>query len=93
MENIFADYREQRSAFDELCKLKCDHPILFFEGESGSGKTALLRDCMNRIPDGIEHIGFNCNNRTISISEIFSRTVNKFGLEGLSEFRKNVSSL
>ncbi|TVL97155.1 MAG: hypothetical protein CV087_22735 [Candidatus Brocadia sp. WS118] len=93
MENVFVDYREQRVAFDELCKPSCTNPILFFEGESGSGKTALLLDCMNRIPKTIEYIAFNCKSGTISISEIFSRSVHKLGWAGLSEFRESVLSL
>jgi hypothetical protein len=93
MQSIFADYQEQRTAFEELCKQKSDNPILFFEGESGSGKTSLLRDCKNRIPDGVEHIAFDCKTRTISISEIFSRSVHRFGWKGLAEFRKSVTSL
>lgn len=89
---IFADYHEQRSAFDELCKPECDNPILFFEGESGSGKTALLRECISHISGDIKPLAFDCKTRTITISEIFSRSVHMIGWEGLSEFRKSVSS-
>jgi len=93
MTTKFADYQEQRAAFDDLCKPQCDKPILFFEGESGLGKTALLRDCKNRIPEGVKNISFDCKNTTISISEIFSRSVHRFGQVGLSEFGKSLSSL
>ncbi len=89
---IFADYQEQRSAFYELCKPTCNKPILFFEGESGSGKTSLLRECMSQILADIKHITFDCKT-TISISEFFSRSVRKVGWEGLSEFRKSVLNL
>lgn len=93
MTTIFTNYHEQRSAFDELCKPECENRILFFEGESGSGKTALLRDCKSRISDDIEHIAFDCKTKTVTISEFFSRSVGKIGWEGLSEFRESVSSL
>lgn len=92
MPNIFADYQGQRSAFDEFCKPACKNSILFFEGESGSGKTALLRDCKSRIPNDLKPIAFDCKTGTMSISEFFSRTVDKIGWDGLSEFRKGVFS-
>ncbi len=33
MNTVFADYQEQRSAFDELCKPTCEQSILLFEAE------------------------------------------------------------
>jgi hypothetical protein len=93
MATVIADYKEQRSAFDALCAPVCENRILFFEGESGSGKTILLRDCQRRIPAEVQHIGFECKGRTISVAEIFSRSVRRLGWEGLSEFRESVSTL
>ena len=91
--SIIADYKEQRSAFDELCNPACENKILIFEGESGCGKTSLLHDCLNRIPDEMTHISFDGKETTFSVSEIFSRSVCKFGWTGLSEFRESVLSL
>ncbi len=92
MSTVFADYVDERSAFDELCCSDCDKPILFFEGESGSGKTKLLFDCKNRIPDDLIHIGFDCKSGTISVTDIFYRSVNKLGWELLPEFQHEVST-
>ncbi len=93
MIEILADYQRESLAFDELCKPTAKQFILFYEAGSGYGKTALLRNCSRRIPGDMMQIAFNCKERAITIAEFFSRTVNKLGWEGLSEFNERVLSL
>ena len=52
----FANYNDERAAFSSLLKTECAQRVLFYKGDSGSGKTSLLRACRKAIPATIDKV-------------------------------------
>ncbi len=51
-----ANYKEHRQAFEALLEIDCSKPILLFKGESGNGKTTLMRHCQTLIHQDIYQV-------------------------------------
>ncbi|MCP4701769.1 MAG: AAA family ATPase [Gammaproteobacteria bacterium] len=91
---MFADYHEQRQAFTKLFEPDCVKRIMLFKGESGSGKSMLLDDCLKNIPSNLCNITIDLSaDRAVGIAEIFSRFVRVLKHERLPVFHTALESL
>jgi energy-coupling factor transporter ATP-binding protein EcfA2 len=90
-----ADYEPQRAAFAALLEDGCEARILFFRGESGTGKTTLLSSCRNVVTQsrGILYVNTDLKGTAITVAEILSRTSERLGIELLPTLRRVVSEL
>src|SRR5215470_4333535 len=70
----FADYHDERKAFEALFHSDCQKRILMFCGESGSGKTSLLRYCLDRVPKSVAHVPIELRGSAVSVAELFHRS-------------------
>jgi energy-coupling factor transporter ATP-binding protein EcfA2 len=71
---MLANYKNERAAFTRLWEPRCDEPILLLVGQSGCGKTSLLRICRKAAPDDAQQIFVDCKRDGINPAEVFSRT-------------------
>ncbi len=69
---LFADYEDERRAFERLFDASCSCRIVLFQGASGKGKTALLRHCLGRTPAHIAHLQYDFKG-DVSVAEVFHR--------------------
>jgi putative ribosome biogenesis GTPase RsgA len=74
MSTLFADYQNERQAFDSLFQPDCQKQLLMFCGESGSGKTSLLQYCRGRVPKSVAHVPIQLRGSAVSVVEIFHRS-------------------
>jgi hypothetical protein len=74
MSTPIADYQNERNAFEALFYTGCQKRILMFCGESGSGKTSLLRYCLDRVPKSVAHVPIELRGSAVSVAEIFHRS-------------------
>jgi hypothetical protein len=87
---MLANYNDQLAQFLEA---RCQRPILFFRGEAGTGKTTLLRACLNEVPSHIQTIRFNFKTAGgISVAEIFFRVAGDIGRQRMKLFNETVGS-
>jgi hypothetical protein len=89
----FANYHQERAAFKRLFAKECLERILLLKGESGSGKTSLLRSCVREGSLAEQSVSIELRSTSVNISEIFSRTAAKIGWENLREFSRCVQEL
>lgn len=71
---MLANYKNERAAFTRLWEPRCQAPILLLVGQSGCGKTSLLRICRKAAPDDAQQIFVDCKRDGINPAEVFSRT-------------------
>jgi energy-coupling factor transporter ATP-binding protein EcfA2 len=71
---MLANYKEERASFARLWEPRCDEPILLLCGQSGCGKTSLLRNCRKATPADGQQIFVDCKRDGINPAEVFSRT-------------------
>lgn len=93
MSTPFADYKNERQAFDTLLTPQCQKQILMFCGESGSGKTSLLRHCLSRIPNSIARVPIEFRGSAVSVAEIFYRSGGFLKWKHLPNFTEQVADL
>ncbi len=86
--NFLANYREQRESFARLWTQDCPEPILLFSGQSGSGKTSLLRNCRRTAPNDACQVFVDCKQDGVNAAEVFSRTVHHAGRDKLPAFSR-----
>src|SRR5215470_14590495 len=89
----FADYLDERKAFDALFQLDCQKRILLFCGESGSGKTSLLRYCLDRVPESVAHVPIELRGSAVSVAEIFHRSGGSLKWDRLPNFTELIAKL
>lgn len=93
---LIADYQDQRALFGRLLNADTHHRILLFHGESGTGKTTLLRVCLNDATDhgqGFVIVPVQFREEAVNIAEIFFRIGSKTGWEHFSQFKGEVDRL
>jgi energy-coupling factor transporter ATP-binding protein EcfA2 len=71
---MLANYKNERTAFARLREPLCQVPILLLVGQSGCGKTSLLRICRKTALDDAQQIFVDCKRDGINPAEVFSRT-------------------
>lgn len=93
MNRTFANYHEQRAAFRELFADVCGNRILLIKGASGSGKSSLLKACLNEAEAGRPPINIELRDSAVSVTEIFSRSAKRLGWEKLTQFSQCAQEL
>ncbi len=86
--DVLANYQEPRASFARLWQEECSEPILLFCGQSGSGKTSLLRNCRRTAPADACQIFVDCKQDGVNAAEVFSRTVHHAGRDKLPAFSR-----
>jgi hypothetical protein len=90
--NIFvADYREQRQAFYDLVKPDRSERILLYQGESGCGKTSLLRACEDRLDPTLLRLQIDLRGSAFGVSEFFSRSGRVLKWDKMQQFTRTVA--
>jgi energy-coupling factor transporter ATP-binding protein EcfA2 len=77
-----ANYKEHRNAFSALLEKDCDKPILLFKGESGMGKSTLMKHCWQLVKTR-PHLYLDFKESTTNIMQIFDKLAYKLGLDGV----------
>jgi hypothetical protein len=90
---MLADCIPEREEFSRLLQADGKKRIVIFQGESGTGKTSLLKACLENLPEYILHVPLNFKGGAISVSEILSRTGSELSWERLVNFRSQVAEL
>lgn len=93
MSVLLADYDAERQAFETLVEKRCQKGILLFHGESGSGKTHLLKYCQEQVPQGMLCIPIQLRGTAVSVAEIFYRSGGLLDWQRLSSFTEQVAGL
>lgn len=95
MDFPLADYEFERAAFAALLGQVCEKRILFFRGESGTGKTSLLSHCRNSVKQSTEvlYVNTDLKGTAVTIAEILSRTSERLGADKLPTLRKLVADI
>jgi hypothetical protein len=87
-----ANYKEHRQAFSALLEKECNKPILLFKGESGTGKSTLIKHCRSQIDKDINHvlIDLRYTSNFLQISEKLSECLD---LEHSDNFNQQLDKL
>lgn len=93
MNRTFANYHTQRAAFRALFVENCSHRILLLKGDSGSGKSSLLRACLTERPENANLVAIELRNTLMGVEEILSRSTLSIGKEHLPRYTKCVHEL
>lgn len=92
MNCTFANYHYERAAFRKLFADVCDKRILLLKGASGSGKSSLLKACLNESA-GKQPINIQLRDTAVNVTEIFSRSAKRIGWEKLKQFSQCAQEL
>jgi energy-coupling factor transporter ATP-binding protein EcfA2 len=90
---VIANYEREREVFAKLLATESVRRILLFHGESGIGKSTLLRACMELVPVSAICIPVELRGAAVSVAEIFYRLGSRIGWDHLDNFRRQLSSL
>lgn len=91
---MLANYEVPREAFASLLTGDCLRRILLVQGDSGTGKTALLTYCRSKVPDTDFHVVLvQLRGVMVSVAEIFSRIHRVLGWAALPRLTKHLASL
>lgn len=85
---MLANYKEERAAFARLWERQCQKPILLLCGQSGCGKTSLLKYCRQLAPDSVFLVFVDCTRDGINPAEVFSLAADHTGRDRLPSFSK-----
>ncbi|MGZ8182832.1 MAG: AAA family ATPase [Methylobacter sp.] len=87
-----ANYREHRKAFSALLEADCGKPILLFKGESGMGKSTLIKYCRTQIDKDINHVLIDLRT-TSNFLQIFDKLAECLTSEHFDNFRERLGEL
>jgi hypothetical protein len=90
---IVANYERERELFAALLNIHCAERVLLFQGDSGVGKSFLLRSFEDLIPRGVQHIPIELRGEMASVGEIFYRIGAQLGWERLGNLRQQLFSV
>lgn len=91
--DVFADYEPERTLFHQLIDPQNPHHILLFYGESGSGKSALVRSCVSAVPAHIPFASLEFKQGQHSLPDIFHILGRKAGWPHLPTFTRRIATL
>uniref|UniRef100_UPI0040562631 ATP-binding protein n=1 Tax=Candidatus Electronema sp. TaxID=2698783 RepID=UPI0040562631 len=84
---MLANYKEERAAFARLWERQCRERILLLRGQSGCGKTSLLKHCRQSAqPEKVFLIFVDCKRDGINPAEVFSLAADHAGRNRLPAF-------
>src|ERR1700676_1483857 len=89
---VIANYERERELFKELLNPASSLRILLLHGESGIGKSYLLRSCVDLVPENVRCIPIELRGTAVSVAEIFYRLGSHIGWDELAHFRRRLSS-
>jgi len=87
-----ANYKEHTQAFNALLQKDCNKPILLFKGESGTGKSTLLKNCRTLIQKDIHQVSVDLRN-TSNVMQIFYKLVESLTLEHFDNFKQHLDEI
>ena len=87
-----ANYKEHRQAFNALLDKDCSKPILLFKGESGTGKSALLKHCRNQINSDIHQVPVGLPDIS-NVMQIFLHTGRCLSWNHFENFKQQLGQL
>jgi energy-coupling factor transporter ATP-binding protein EcfA2 len=87
-----ANYKEHRQAFKALLETDCSKPILLFKGESGTGKSTLMKYCRTLIPSDSHQFLVDLRN-TNNVMQIFLKTGARLGWDYFENFQQQIGEL
>lgn len=87
---LLANYSNEQSLLRELTDSNCSKQILLIRGQSGSGKTALIRAYLENVPQTTVQIKFQLG-KDVGITEIFYRMGGYLGWDKLNQFTQQIN--
>lgn len=73
MSLILANYEKEREIFAEFLLAGSAQKVLLLQGESGIGKSTLLRSFADLVPTGAKSVAIELRGAAVSVAEIFYR--------------------
>jgi Cdc6-like AAA superfamily ATPase len=92
MNRNFANYHSERAAFSHLFAGGCDKRILLFKGDSGSGKSSLLRACLNEHKSA-KPVAIELRESKVGVEGILSSSASAIGRENLPRYNQCVQDM
>lgn len=84
---MLANYKNERAVFARLWERQCQERILLLRGQSGCGKTTLLRSCRQAAPlESVFLVFVDCKRDGINAAEVFSLAADHAGRDQLPAF-------
>jgi hypothetical protein len=90
---VIANYETERRLFAELCNPGSPIRILLLHGESGVGKSTVLRSCMEVLPQHVLCVPIELRGTAVSVAEIFYRLGGHLGWGKLVAFRRQLAAI
>lgn len=91
--DVFANYEPERTLFNQLITPHNPHHILLFYGESGSGKSALVRSCVSAVPAHIPFASLALKQGQHTLPDILHALGRKAGWPHLPTFTRRIATL
>lgn len=89
--SVLANYAAERRIIEEFLHGEIEQRILLLRGVSGSGKTSLLRACLDATPRGVTLIPFQARESAVGVAEILYRVVEEIGPRHFQRFAAQVA--
>lgn len=90
---VIANYERERKLFADLLDSKSAKRILLFFGESGTGKSTLLRSLIEKIPTRTKCVPIELRGAAVGVAEIFYRLAGHLDWSQLSNFSIRLLSM
>ncbi len=93
MDKPLANYDKEQELFQQLLSQQSRSHILMFYGESGSGKSHLLRHCLAQAPPHVGYLSVQLRGSDTNTGHIFTRLGRRIGWDRLPGFTQEVARL
>lgn len=93
MNEPLANYEEERALFQQLLDRENRDRILMFYGESGSGKSHLLRHCLTQVPEDMGYLSVQLRGSDTNMAYLLSRMGRRLGWDRLHHFTREAAAL
>lgn len=92
MQYPIANYAVERQQFTQLLDDNGRLRILMLQGESGTGKTCLLENCLANVPPQMHALSVQLRGKDTSVAEIFNRLGRRIGWQKLPKLSTQLST-